>query len=453
METVTLNISRDDFLSVIDDSIKISKKRWTRFVKSQINSDNESIESPDEVICFLPDPPSPVRNNDMVNVDDKNDYNCQSLSKDAINTDNSQGVSVANSPEKSYTTSESSGATSSQSPINPIDLLFSVTNNIVPQDDDIDDEDSYSDDEDSDDEEFYISAESSNGSKEEDSYSDDDDSDVEESGVKDKSDSQSTKNGVENVNSDYFDDDPDEESDGKLNDESANGVVSNRTVFEESNDDSYSDDEDSDDEDTNEAVINLNSQFNVSSGVAGDNVAMSNISYGGSTVSTNVFSDSNSYDDDDEGNEDSYEDDEDDEFNSFSDASHKNFDSDLVNNDEAPIMQVKNNIDTLGSNSVTVNSPQTVSNSPQIGVQKLEYSSKNVEDVCKNTEPTDIINEGVNRFGHVVNFSPDMSLIAFLRANKSIREEDEILCYFTKEDIKLASRQGKILLKKGRIII
>lgn len=441
METVTLNISRDDFLTVIDDSIKISKKRWTRFVKSQINLENESIESPDEVICFLPDPPSPIKNNDIADVGDKNDYNCQSLSKDIINTDNYQRVLVENNSEKSYTTNESNGVTSSQSIISPIDLLFSGTTNLVPQDDDIDDEDSYSDDEDS--------------------YSDDEDSDSEESHIKD---SQFVKNEVESSNSDYFDDDPDEESDGELNDESSNGVA-NRTVFEENNADYYSDDEDSDEEN----ITETDSQAISSVGVAENSVVMPNISHGGSTVVTNVFSDSDSYDDDEEDNDeysykddgdgDLYEDDEDDEddndngFNSFSDVSHNNLDSDSGNNDAVSVMQIESNIDTLSSNSVTVNSSQTISSSPQMGVQKLEYSSKNVEDVCKNTEPMDIIKEGVNRFGHVVNFTPDMSLIAFLRANKSIREEDEILCYFTKEDIKLASRQGKIILKKGRVII
>lgn len=403
METVTLNISRDDFLTVIDDSIKISKKRWTRFVKSQINLENESIESSDEVICFLPDPPSPIKNNGIDDVDGKNDYNCQSLSKDVINTDNYHRVLVENNFEKSYTTNESNGVTSSQSVISPIDLLFSATTNIVPQDDDIDDEDSYSDDEDS-----------------------------------------------------YFDDDPDEESGEELNDESANGVA-NRTVFEENNVDYYSDEEN---------ITETDSQVISSLGVAEDSMVMPNISHGGSTVVTNVFSDSDSYDDDEEdndehsykdaGDKDLYEDDdddEDDEFKSFSNVSHNNLNSDSGSNDTVSVMQIESNIDTLSSNSVTVNSSQTISSSSRMGVQKLEYSSKNVEDVCKNTEPTDIINEGVNRFGHVVNFTPDMSLIAFLRANKSIREEDEILCYFTKEDIKLASRQGKIILKKGRVII
>lgn len=446
METVTLNISRDDFLTVIDDSIKISKKRWTRFVKSQINLENESIESSDEVVCFLPDPPSPIKNNGIDDVDGKNDYNCQSLSKDVINTDNYHRVLVENNSEKSYTTNESNGVTSSQSVISPIDLLFSATTNIVPQDD-IDDEDSYSDDEDS--------------------YSDDEDSDSEESHIKD---SQFVKNEVKSSNSDYFDDDPDEESDEKLdeelNDESANGVA-NRTVFEENNVDYYSDDEDSDEEN----ITETDSQAISSLGVAEDSMVMPNISHGGSTVVTNVFSDSDSYDDNEEdndehsykdaGDKDLYEDDDDDEdddeFKSFSDVSHNNLnsdsDSDSGGNDTVSVMQIKSNIDTLSSNSVTVNSSQTISSPSRMGVQKLEYSSKNVEDVCKNTEPTDIINEGVNRFGHVVNFTPDMSLIAFLRANKSIREEDEILCYFTKEDIKLASRQGKIILKKGRVII
>ena len=448
METVTLNISRDDFLTVIDDSIKISKKRWTRFVKSQTNLENESIESPDEVICFLPDPPSPIKNSDIADVGDKNDYNCQSLSKDIINTDNYQRVLVENNSDKSYTTYELIGVSSSQSVISPIDLLFSSTANIVPQDDDIDDEDSYSDDEDS-----Y--------SDDEDSYSDDEDSDVEESHIKDN---QFVKNEVENPNSDYFDDDPDEESDGELNGESANGVA-NRAVFEENNADYYSDDEDSDEEN----ITETDSQSISSLGVAENSVVIPDIAQGGSAVVATEFSDSDSYDDDeedndeysykDDGDEGLYEDDEDDEdeedngFNSLSDVSRNNLDSDSGNNDAVSVMQIESNIDTLSSNSATVNSFQTISSSSQMGVQKLEYSSKNVEDVCKNTEPMDIIKEGVNRFGHVVNFTPDMSLIAFLRANRSIREEDEILCYFTKEDIKLASRQGKIILKKGRVII
>ncbi|MNL91294.1 hypothetical protein D3C81_10250 [compost metagenome] len=98
-------------------------------------------------------------------------------------------------------------------------------------------------------------------------------------------------------------------------------------------------------------------------------------------------------------------------------------------------------------NSTTVNTNRNSSDTEK-GKQTLKVEDK-----------VSIIDKGVKETASEatikgnVNYEKGMLLLEFLRLNPKIRTEKDVLEYFTKEDLKREIVKGKVLVKKGKLII
>lgn len=146
-----------------------------------------------------------------------------------------------------------------------------------------------------------------------------------------------------------------------------------------------------------------------------------------------------------------------DEFNSDNDVLDE-LDSDVISEDAGFTFEDVDSVNEptdiyngIGSeyesveNTKIMGSNILLNEKPEIAPEILKIENQRV---TNSQSPNDIIIESSD-----VRFNKGMTLVEFLRGNPKIRQESEVLEYFSKEEIKKAIKQGKIMCKKGRIIL
>lgn len=118
----------------------------------------------------------------------------------------------------------------------------------------------------------------------------------------------------------------------------------------------------------------------------------------------------------------------------------------VVENEEDDLDFVFNLESVVEENTESVEKKTTLNEVKQKEEKEVTINTSTVsntikETESKNTEETEVV------------FDKGMGLVEFLRANPKIRLEKEILSYFKGEEIVSAIRAGKILRKKGKIIL